>query len=258
MTAAPKWTALLLAGSRPRGDPLAQSMMIGHKALIPIAGEPMVLRPLRALLAHPDIGDVVVLTQVPEELRAVLPDDPRISIRASRTTIAGTIAEMISERLAQFPVLVTTADHALLDGAMLTEFMALAAGADLAIGVVERAPLIARFPQAKRTWVGFRGGRYSGANLFAFGSDRVLPAVDRWRVVEQNRKKGWRVLAAVGPALMLGAVLKLRTLDQSVAAIGRKLGIDIRAIQLSDPLAAVDVDKVEDHRLVEAILAGKA
>ena len=258
MTAAPKWTALLLAGSRPRGDPLAQSMMIGHKALIPVAGEPMVLRPLRALLAHPAIGDVVVLTQMPEDLRPVLPDDPRVSIRASKDTIAATIAGLISDRAARFPVLVTTADHALLDGEILTEFMARATGADLAIGVVEREALMARFPQAKRTWIGFRGGSYSGANLFAFGSDRVLPAVDRWRTVEQDRKKGWRVLAAVGPAMLLGAVLKLRTLDQSVAAIGRKLGIQIRAIQLSNPLAAVDVDKVEDHRLVEAILKGRA
>ena len=36
-----RWTALLLAGSRPGGDPLARSMMLGHKALIPVGGEPM-------------------------------------------------------------------------------------------------------------------------------------------------------------------------------------------------------------------------
>ena len=30
--------------------------------------------------------------------------------------------------------------------------------------------LDARLPQTKRTWIKFRGGAYSGANLFAFGS----------------------------------------------------------------------------------------
>ena len=70
-----RWTAFLLAGSRPKGDPLAQSMMLGHKALIPIAGEPMVLRPLRALLASPEVGNIIVLTQDPADLRPVLPDD---------------------------------------------------------------------------------------------------------------------------------------------------------------------------------------
>jgi GTP:adenosylcobinamide-phosphate guanylyltransferase len=253
-----RWTAVLLAGSRPDGDPLARSMMVGHKALLPISGEPMVLRPLRALLASGEIGDILVLTQDPRDLRPVLPDDPKIHLRASGATIAGTLADLLRERSARFPLLVTTADHALLDVAMIAEFTAKAAGADLAIGCVERTRLLSRFPLAKRTWIGFRGGRYSGANLFAIGSDRVLPAVERWSSVERDRKKGWRVLTALGPALLLGAVFKLRTLQQTAAAIGRKLGIDSRAIEMSDPLAAVDVDKPEDHALVEAILAGRA
>jgi GTP:adenosylcobinamide-phosphate guanylyltransferase len=253
-----RWTALLLAGSRPQGDPLARSMMLGHKALIPVGGEPMVLRPVRALLASPQVSDVIVLTQTPEDLRPVLPDDSRVSLRASRGTIAATIAELIGDRSARFPVLVATADHALLDPAMIAEFTAKAEGADLAIAVVERRPLIARFPQTKRTWLSFRGGSYSGANLFAFGSSRVLPAIEQWRAVEQERKKGWRVLAAIGPALLLGAVLRVRTLQQSVESVGRKLDLSIRAIEMSNPIAAIDVDKPEDHALVEAILAGRA
>jgi GTP:adenosylcobinamide-phosphate guanylyltransferase len=233
-------------------------MMVGHKALIRVGGEPMVLWPLRALLASPEIGDVIVVTQDPEDLRPVLPADRRISLRVSGRTIAETIAELISTGGARFPVLVTTADHALLDPAMIAEFTSKAEGADLGIGVAEAKALLARFPSAKRTWIGFRGGRYSGANLFAFGSQRVLPAVERWRSIEQDRKKGWKVLAALGPALLLGAVLKLRTLDQSVALVGRKLGLSIRAVVMSDPLAAIDVDKPEDHVLVEAIIAGRA
>ncbi len=253
-----RWTAVILAGSRPEGDPLARSMMVGHKALLPVAGEPMVLRPLRALLGSPEIDDVVVLTQNPADLRSVIPHDARVVLRASQTTIASTIAELVASGDARFPLLVTTADHALLNEQMINEFTREADGADLAIGFVERKPLISRFPDAKRTWIGFRGGRYSGANLFAFGSKRVLPAIERWRSVERDRKKGWRVLSALGPALLIGAIFKLRTLHQTARAIGRRLGIDARAIQMSDPLAAVDVDKAEDHALVEAILAGRA
>jgi hypothetical protein len=50
----------------------------------------------------------------------------------------------------------------------------------------------------------------------------------------------------------------VRTLQQTAKAIGRRLGIDARAIEMSDPLAAVDVDKAEDHALVEAIIARRA
>ena len=253
-----RWTALLLAGSRPAGDPLAKSMMVGHKALIPLAGAPMVLRPLRALLASDEIGDIVVLTQDPADIRPVLPDDERIQIRASGDTIAATVAELIASRATEFPVFVTTADHALLDTQMVAEFTRKAEGTDLAIGVVEQKALLQRLPQTKRTWLKFRGGAYTGANMFAFGSEKVLPAIERWRSVEQDRKKGWRVLAAIGPALLLGAVLRVRTLDESVASVGRKLGVTIRAVVLSNPLAGVDVDKPEDHALVEAILEGRA
>ena len=41
-------------------------------------------------------------------------------------------------------------------------------------------------------------------------------------------------------------------------AIGRKLGIDIRIVEMSNPLAAIDVDKPADHMLVEDIIAGRA
>jgi len=252
------WTAVLLAGSRPGRDAFAEQFGTDLKALIPVGGEPMVRRPVRALLESPGIGKIFVLSQAPERISEVLPEDPRIVIRESQGTIAETIENLILNHIADFPMLVTTADHALLDEPMVAEFIAEAEGADLAIGVVERRALLARLPQTKRTWIGFRGGAYSGANLFALGSIKTLAAIEQWRSVEQDRKKGWRVLSALGPVLLLGAFLRLRTLDQSVTAMARRLGMTARAVVLSNPLAAVDVDKPLDHSIVEAILAGKA
>ncbi len=66
------------------------------------------------------------------------------------------------------------------------------------------------------------------------------------------------MIAALGPAVLLGAVLRLRTLDQTLASVGRRLGIAIRKVELANPLAAVDVDKAADHALVTAILEGRA
>jgi hypothetical protein len=141
---------------------------------------------------------------------------------------------------------------------MIADFCSKAEGADLVIGLVEKRPLMARLPGTKRTWLGFRGGSYSGANLFAFGSPAAAKAVDMWRSVEQDRKKGWRMVASLGPALFMGAVLRLRSLDQTLTSIGKRLGLDIRKVELADPLAAVDVDKPADHELVTAILEGRA
>jgi GTP:adenosylcobinamide-phosphate guanylyltransferase len=252
------WTAIVLAGSRPGTDPFAAKYGTDLKALIPIGGVPMVVRPVTALLQSSDIDRVRVLAQLPERIGAVLPANDRLSVGPSGATIAATLEAILSDRATRYPLLVTTADHALLDPEMVADFCAKAAGADVAIGLVERGALMARLPATQRTWLKFRGGAYSGANLFAFGSANARRAVGLWRSVEQDRKKGWRMIAALGPAVLLGAVLRLRTLDQTLASVGKRLDLSIRKVQLSNPLAAVDVDKDADHALVNQILEGRA
>ncbi len=249
---------MLLAGSRPGGDPFAMANGVALKPLIPVAGEPMLLRPLRALLACPSITRIRVLTQDVVGIGAVVDDNLLITIDSSSRTIASTIASILADPTTTYPILITTADHALLTSEMVVKFQDRAAGADLAIAVVEKGNLMSRLPQSHRTWIGFKGGHYSGANLFALGSAKAARAISLWASVEQDRKKGWRMLLAFGPALLLGAVLKLRTIDQSLAQIGKKLGINLTAIVMDDPLAAVDVDKPSDLALVEAIIAGTA
>ena len=252
------WTALVLAGSRPGTDPFAARYGTDLKALIPIGGVPMVVRPVAALLQAPAIDRVRVLTQQPERIGEALPNDDRLSIDPSGATIAATLDAILSDPATRYPLLVTTADHALLDPAMIADFCAKAEGADVGIGLVERRALIARLPATQRTWLRFRGGAYSGANLFAFGSAKASKAVALWRSVEQDRKKGWRMIAALGSAVLLGAVLRLRTLDQTLASVGRRLDISIRKVELDNPIAAVDVDKEADHALVTAIIEGRA
>ena len=252
-----RWTALLLAGSRPGGDPFAAANGVAEKALIPVAGEAMIVRPVRALLGNALIDRVRVLAQDGELLRPVLPNDDRLSIEPSGATIAATIEAIIADPATRWPILVTTADHALLTGAMIDDFCARAEGADLAIGLVERGALVARLPHTSRTWIGFRGGAYSGANLFALGSPKAASAVRLWREIEQDRKRQWKLLAMLGLPGVMG-LTRLWSLDKVVRNIGLRLGLSIGAIQLRDPLAAVDVDKPADLELVEQIIAGTA
>jgi GTP:adenosylcobinamide-phosphate guanylyltransferase len=251
------YTAVVLAGSRPGRDEFAESFGTDLKALIPVGGEPMVVRPVRALLASERIAKVLVLAQAPQRIAAVLPDDARVEVRASQGTIAETMLGLIEDASMEWPLLVTTADHALLDTAMVDEF-AEPAGADIAIGLVERANLLKRLPQTKRTWLRFRGGAYTGANLFALKSPVVRPAIELWRSVEQDRKKAWRVMSLLGPAVLLCVALRLVSLDEVLAQLGGRLGLALKGVRLSNPLAGVDVDKAEDHALAEAILRGEA
>ena len=253
-----KVTAVVLAGSRPGGDPFAQTYGTDLKALIPVAGMPMVQRPVDALLASDRVEAIHVLAQDPGRIREVLRSDPRLKVEQSGETIAATIEAFCFDPNMHWPLLVTTSDHALLTPGMIGEFLAKAEGADLAIGLVSRDVMVKRFPQAQRTWLKFRGGAYSGANLFFLGGPEVRPAIELWRSNEQNRKKAWRLLFSLGFIGFLGAALRLRTLQQTLDGIGRKLRLKIRGVEMSDPLAAIDVDKPADHELVTAILEGRA
>ena len=140
---------------------------------------------------------------------------------------------------------------------MVDQFCRNADGADVAIGVVERTLLLRRLPATRRTWLRFRGGAYTGANLFALRSAAVRPAIELWRSVEQDRKKAWRILSLLGPAALALIALRLVSLDEVLARLGARLGLAVRAVRLNNPLAGVDVDKPEDHALAEAILKGE-
>ena len=251
-----QYTALLLAGIRPGGDPFAANHNVPAKALIPVAGEPMIVRPVRALQASPEVVAIRILTQRPDLLKDAVPAATRVSFGESGATIAATLEAILYDPSTTYPLLETTADHALLNPAMIADFCEKAGEADLAIGVVERRALIARLPETRRTWIALKGGAYSGANLFAFGSREAAKAVALWRSVEQDRKKGWKLLAALGLPGLFG-ILRLRGIDEVVASIGRRLGLDARAVVMADPIAAVDVDKPADLALAEEIIEGR-
>jgi GTP:adenosylcobinamide-phosphate guanylyltransferase len=252
------WTAILLAGSRPGRDAFAAEFSTDLKVLIPVAGEPMVRRPARALLQSESIARVIILSQQPDRIAEVLPKDPRISVRASQGSIAETMLELCEEPTLQWPLFVTTGDHALLDSATIDEFLSASVGSDLAIGVVERANMLRRFPDAKRTWLKFRGGAFTGANFFALRSPKVADAIRLWSGGEQGRKKGWRLISLFGPAILAGVALRLLRIDQVASRVGKKLGLNVKIVRLSNPLAGIDVDKMADHQLAEAILEGRA
>ena len=253
-----KFTAIVLAGSRPGRDVFAEQFGTDLKALIAVGGEPMVRRPVRALLASRNVAAVRVLSQAPDRIANVLPRDPRIVIGKSLGTIAETILELLGDERLDWPLLVTTADHALLDTATVDEFTLEAKGSDIALGVVEKSNLLGRLPETERTWLKFRGGAYTGANLFVLKSPAVRPAIELWRSVEQDRKKAWRIISLLGPGVLLAVALRLVSLDEVLAQLGGRLGLALKAVRLSNPLAGVDVDKPVDHTLVEAILSGKA
>ncbi|MCP1468471.1 GTP:adenosylcobinamide-phosphate guanylyltransferase [Sphingobium sp. OAS761] len=256
-------TAILLAGARPVPDPLAVAAGVPVKPLAPVAGAPMIAYPARALLDHPAVADVVVLTQradafAADPATAWMATEPRIRFERSGQGIATSLLALMDREDLRYPLLLTTADHVLLNGAMLDQVMDEAAGADIAVAMVERATLLARYPGSRRTWLKFRDGWWSGANIFWIGGPAARQAIALWQEVEQDRKKGWKILSVFGPLALAGAMLRILTLRGGMARIGRRMGLDARLVAMRQPEACIDADKVSDVETIEAILTERA
>lgn len=255
--------AIVLAGRRPGPDALAEGDGAVHRALLDIEGEPMVVRVLRRLLAWPTIEHVLVNIDRPELLDAVPEltrwrEAGRVSILESTASPSRSVLESLDRLdLAAGPILVTTADHALLDDAMLARFFEAGAqsGADLCVALVPRSVITARFPEARRTYLHFRGESFSGANLFLFRTPAARGAALFWQRVEGLRKQPWRIARAFGWAPLVAFLLRRLSLQQAFERISRVLGLRAAAIALPQAEAAVDVDKLDDLVLVRRLLA---
>ncbi|MBB5686181.1 NTP transferase domain-containing protein [Sphingobium boeckii] len=256
-------TALVAAGRRPGLDPFAAEFGVLDKALIEIDGQPMLAHVLKTLLAHKAIGDIVILAQEPDLLSAhpaigAIVADRRISFLSGGDSVSRSVAAGIAP--GTFPYLMTTADNPLLNGAMIDFFLATAreAQADVAAAVVSEAVFRIRFPDARRTWLRFARGAYSGSNLFWFGGAAANRVLEVWQTIEQDRKKGRAVIRAFGLPILIGAGLRLLTLKRALRRAGRRLGVHVVAVELPFPEACIDVDKRADHEIATALLRERA
>jgi GTP:adenosylcobinamide-phosphate guanylyltransferase len=257
-----KWTAIVLAGRRPGEDGFAAAHGVAAKALIPVAGEAMLGRVTRTLLASPSVGRIVILAQQAKALLAGelewIAAESRIDTSEAGDGISASVAAVAGTAAAPYPVLVTTADHPLLRADMIETFVAGAAGADAAFAMVERRLVEQAHPGTRRTWIKAADGHYSGANLFAFLTPASRAGIDFWRRVEKDRKRPLKLLSHLGPAIFLRALTRTISLGDAAERAGRKAGIRLKAVTLPFPDAAIDVDKTADLELAERILAERA
>ncbi|WP_417448917.1 nucleotidyltransferase family protein [Kordiimonas sp.] len=255
------FTAIVLAGTRRDDDPVAALIGGQFKALVPICGEPMVSRVVRALASSGSVKRVVVVFDEPEMLFAACPElkdgfgDVAVEVMPCAGTICCSVASAIEAAGAEWPYLVTTADHALLTPVMVDGFCEDARKQrGLAVGFVERSYLDAAHPGSKRTYLPFKETQLSGANLFAFISKESLPVLDFWRALEQKRKKPWKLFKAFGYRNLVGLLFKRFTVDQAFERASCVLGVDAFAVRLPFAEAAIDVDTALDYEQVTQII----
>ncbi|MBW2477260.1 MAG: nucleotidyltransferase family protein, partial [Deltaproteobacteria bacterium] len=255
------FTVIVLAGDRGPGDSVAKYAAVKSKVFASIAGRMMVLRVLDSLGKSRETDDRILVGPVEKFLReeqdlAELIDSGLVQWLPPQESPSASAFSALQSLPADVPVLVATADHALLTPEIIDYFCkeSRRSDCDLLAGVVNHQLISDAFPASRRTVTIFRDGGYCGCNLFAFLTPQARTAANFWRNVEKGRKTPLRIIKIMGWLTVLRYILGRLTLDQALQQLSRRMQLKVGVVKLPYAEAGIDVDKVEDFRLVESIL----
>jgi hypothetical protein len=156
------------------------------------------------------------------------------------------------------PLLVTTADHALLRPAWVEEFVgatALDTEADVFTALARSEVVLAAAPGTQRTWLKFSDGAFSGCNLFLLRTPHALGVVRLWQQLEVDRKRPLSLLRRLGAGYVLRYRCGRLDMSQALARLGQLAGCRLAPVLLTDGRAAIDVDKPADLDLVRLLVS---
>ena len=255
------FTVIILAGKRPGRDPVAEAAGVACKSFVPIGGRPMVHRVLDALAASRQIDSLFLcgpskpLIEQEPELKTRL-EKGEVKWIASQSTPSLSTYHALQALPDNKPVLVTTADHALLTPQIVDYFCneTLQKKCDVVVGLTLYENVTSAFPETKRTAIKFRDNAYSGCNLFAFLNTHAYRVAKFWCQIEQQRKKPLRMIRILGGWLVIRYLMGRLSLNDGLEYLSNRLGIRAGAVILPFPEAAVDVDTVADLKFVQTLV----
>jgi CTP:molybdopterin cytidylyltransferase MocA len=254
--------AIISAGGRyDPDDPLLRHSGVRHKALIPIAGEPMIMHVAQALADSGYVAHLIVVGLDQER-------DLDFPLPATCVPAAGSILENVLAGLQELErvapgaerVLMCACDVPLVTGDMVRYLLdtMLSTGAEVCYSVVRRETMEARFPGSGRSFVPLLDGRFAGGDM-----NLLNPAV-----VEQNRelldsllgarKNAWTQARLIGLRFLLTFLFRRLTIAAGERKAQSIFGVPCRVIPVRYAELGMDVDKPHQLDMVRAEMEGRA
>lgn len=253
-------TALVMAGKRSGVlDPLAQNAGVAQKAVVPVAGVPMVERVVKQVAACPHVGAIRIVAHEPDEIAAL----PAVAalIKEGRLTFAEGKFNLVDSVFsgaegAEFPLLITTADNCLVTPEGYSEFITkcLASRADAAAGLARKEDVIAADPVGQKKFYEFQDGGFSNCNTYWIGNREALSAAEIMRGGGQFVKFPSRIIKAFGFINLIRFRFGTGSKEKLFEQVSKKFGYKLVPIELSDGHYAIDVDNQRTFDVTEKIL----
>ncbi|MCL4269422.1 MAG: NTP transferase domain-containing protein [Anaerolineales bacterium] len=254
-----KINAIVTAGGIPQpGDPLYTYSNGNSKALIDIAGQPMVQWVLDALSASKVVDQVVVIGL---SAKSNLTCSKPLHYISNQGRMLANIVAGVNKSLELNPkgeyVLIVSADIPALKADMVDWLVktSMQTQDDLYYGVCPREVMEARFPTSKRTYTKLKDMEACGSDINVIHVSMATEHLDTWEELIGNRKSPLRQAGVIGIDTLIQLLFRQFTLQGLVERASQRIGIKGRAIIWDRAEPCMDVDKPHQLELMREDLA---
>jgi len=246
--------AIITAGGIPQpGDPLYAYSKGDSKALIDIAGKPMVQWVLDALGDAKQVNNVIVIGLSHKSGLTCKKPLHYISNqgRMLANIVAGVNKSIELNGKTEYVLLVSSDIPALKSG--MVDWLvntAMQTKDDLYYGVCPREVMEARFPTSRRTYTKLKDMEVCGSDINVIHVSMTTDHLDTWEELIGNRKSPLRQAAVIGWDTLFQLFTRQFTLQALVDRASERIGIKGRAILWSQAEPCMDVDKPHQLELM--------
>jgi GTP:adenosylcobinamide-phosphate guanylyltransferase len=251
--------AIVIAGGIPQPqDPLYSYSHGDSKALIDVAGKPMVQWVLDALSDARTVDNVIVIGLSPKNGLVCKKPVHYISNqgRMLANIVAGVNKALELNKKTQYVLVVSSdipalkSEHVdwLVDTCMETKD-------DIYYGVCPRDVMETRFPNSKRTYTHLKGMDVCGADMNITHVRMAIEHLDMWESLIGSRKSPLKQAGIIGFGTLFALFMRRLTLEDAVQRVGDRIGIKGRAIIWAHAEPCMDVDKPHQLELMREDLA---
>ncbi len=251
--------AIVTAGGIPLPEDPLYPCTQGHaKAMLDLAGKPMIQWMLDALSESTTIENVVItgLTKKSgvtcKKPLYFIPNQGKMldNIRAGVKKVME-----INEQTEH--VLIVSSDIPTINGEMVDWVVnsAMQTDEDVYYNVIQREVMEKRFPGSKRTYTHLEGMDVCGGDMNVARASLVIEETEMWEKIINSRKSPLKQASLIGFDTLFLLLIRKLSLEKAVEKVTRRLKISGRGIVCPYAEVGMDIDKPHQLELVRADLA---
>jgi GTP:adenosylcobinamide-phosphate guanylyltransferase len=251
--------AIVTAGGIPQPeDPLYIYSHGDSKALIDVAGKPMIQWVLDALSDAKHVDNVIIIGLSPKSNLACKKPMHFLSNqgRMLSNIVAGVNKSLELNKKNKY-VLIVSSDIPTLKSEMVDWLIDECSQTqdDLYYGVCQKEVMEARFPESKRTWTHLKDMDVCGADINISHVRNATEHLEMWETLIGNRKSPIKQASIIGFGTLFQLLMRRLTLEDAVQRVSERIGIKGHAIVWPYAEACMDVDKPHQLEMLREDLA---